>query len=96
MVAVVVMVDDGSSVPCRSMVVAIDYGKVMVRQRWPAQQEGEARGQGGNARRGNATTSQYNERTRGWCNKRTMRDDDATTSWRDEMMRGRHVTMTRR
>ena len=37
MVAVVVMVDDGSSVPWRSMVVAIDYGKAMVRQRWPAQ-----------------------------------------------------------
>jgi hypothetical protein len=25
---------------------------------------------------------------RGWCNKRTIRDDDATTSWRDETARG--------
>jgi hypothetical protein len=25
-----------------------------------------------------------NERTRGWCNLRTIRDDGATTSWRDE------------
>ena len=25
---------------------------------------------------------------RGWCNERTIRDDDATTSWRDETARG--------
>jgi hypothetical protein len=42
----------------------------------------------GGARTGNATTSQHDERTRGWCNERTTRDDGATTSWRDETTRG--------
>ena len=42
----------------------------------------------GGERRGNATTSQHNERTRGRCNERTTRDDGATTSWRDATMRG--------
>jgi len=42
----------------------------------------------GGARRGNATTSQNDERTRGRCNERTTRDDGATTSWRDAKMRG--------
>jgi hypothetical protein len=32
--------------------------------------------------------SQHDERMRGWCNKRTIRDDGATTSWRDETTRG--------
>ena len=46
------------------------------------------RGQEGGARRGNATTSQHDERTRGWCNKRMMRDDRATTSWRNKTTKG--------
>ena len=47
---------------------------------------GTPRGQEGGARRGNATTSWHDERMRGRCNERTMRDV-ATTSWRNEMMR---------
>ncbi len=50
-------------------------------------------GREGSARRGNATTSQHNERTRGRCNKRMTRDDGATTSWRNETTIG---SMTRR
>ena len=59
---------------------------------------GTPRGQEGGARRGNATTttSQHDKRTRGGqCNKRTMRYDDATTSWRNKMARGQHDEMTR-
>jgi hypothetical protein len=42
----------------------------------------------GGARRGKATTSQHDERTRGWCNERTTRDDGATTSWHYAITRG--------
>jgi hypothetical protein len=40
------------------------------------------RGREGRARRGNATTSRRNERTRGWHIKRTTRGD-ATISWQE-------------
>jgi hypothetical protein len=56
---------------------------------------GTTRQQDGNTRRGNTTTSQHVERTRGRCNGRTTRDYDATTSLRDEMTRGRHNETTR-
>jgi len=52
--------------------------------------------QTGGARRGNATTSQHDERTRGQCNERTTRDDGATTSWRDKTTRGRRNERTAR
>ncbi len=48
----------------------------------------------GSSRTGNAITSQHDKRTRGRCNKRRMRDDDPTTSWRDKTTRG--STMRRR
>jgi hypothetical protein len=57
---------------------------------------GMTKGREGGARRGNATTSQHDERTRGRCNERTTRDDDATTSWCKETTRGRHDETTRR
>jgi hypothetical protein len=72
MVAVVVVFDGGSSIRWSLMASALDY---------------DERTRGG-ARTGNATTSQHDERTRGRCNKRTTRDDGATTSWRDETIRG--------
>jgi hypothetical protein len=50
---------------------------------------GTTRGQEGGARRGNATTSRPDERTRGRHNERMMRDD-APTSWREDTARGRH------
>jgi hypothetical protein len=59
------------------------FNGVRWRQRWTT-----TRGREGGTRKGNATTSQHNERTRGWCNLRTTRDDGATTSWRDETTRG--------
>jgi len=46
------------------------------------------RGQEGGAMRGNATTSQHNERTRGQCNERMTRDDGTATSWQDKTTRG--------
>ena len=46
------------------------------------------RGQEGDARTGNATTSQHDERRGGRCNVKTTRDDGMTTSWRDETTRG--------
>jgi len=45
------------------------------------------REQEGGAMRGNATTRQHDERTRGQCNDRTTRDDGVTTSWRNETKR---------
>jgi hypothetical protein len=51
------------------------------------------RGQETDARRDNAITSQRNERTRGWHNKRTMRGNK-TISWRAERMRGRRNKRT--
>ena len=69
----------------------MDYGKAMVRRKWPARQEDEK----GVQRRGSATTSWHDERTRGQHNERTMRDD-VNTSWQDKTMRGRHNKTTRR
>ena len=43
---------------------------------------GTMRGREGGARRGNATTSLHDERTRGWRNKKATRDD-VTSSWHD-------------
>ena len=43
-----------------------------------AKMAGTTRGQEGNARRGNATTSRHDERMREWGNKRTTKNDDAT------------------
>ncbi len=45
--------------------------------------------------RGNATTSRWDERTRGWRNKRTTRGD-ARTSWCYKTTGGRHNKRTRR
>ena len=53
------------------------------------------RGREGGARSGNATTSQHDERSRGQCNERTTKDDDATTNWRDETMRGGMTSVLR-
>jgi hypothetical protein len=75
MAAVAAVFDGSSSVRRRSMALVMDYDE-------------RTRGREGGARIGNATTSQHDERTRGWCNKRTTRDDGATTSWRNETTRG--------
>ncbi len=60
-----------------------------------ANMTGATRGQKGNARKGNTTTSQHNERTRGRCNERTPINDDATTSWHNKTTRGQHNKTTR-
>jgi hypothetical protein len=75
MAAVAAVFDGGSSVQRRSMALVMDYDE-------------RTRGREGGARTGNTTTSQHDERTRGWCNERTTRDDGATTSWRNETTRG--------
>ena len=65
------------------MMAAAAFDGVQWRGRWTSM-----RGREGGARTGNAATSQQDERTRGRCNKRTTRDDAATTSWRDKTTRG--------
>ncbi len=59
-----------------------------------AKMAGTTRGQEGSARRGNTTTSQCDQRTRGWRNERMTRDD-VTTSWQDKTTRGWHDKTTR-
>ena len=60
-----------------------------------AKMAGTTRGREGGARRGNATTSWCDKRTRGWHNKRTTRHD-AIISWHDKTMRGWRDEMRRR
>jgi hypothetical protein len=54
-----------------------------------ARMAGTTRGQEGGARRGNATTSWHDERTRGQHSE-SMTRDNSTTSWRDETTLGWH------
>jgi hypothetical protein len=78
MAVVAVAFDVGGSIRRCLMASAMDNGngKAMARR----MMAGTTRGREGGARGGNATTSRHNERTRGWHDKRMMRDD-ATTSW---------------
>ena len=54
MAAVAAVFDGGSSVQRRSMALVMDYDERTI-------------GREGGARTGNTTTSQHDERTRGWC-----------------------------
>jgi hypothetical protein len=59
-----------------------DYGKVMMRQRWPAQREDER----GAQREATHQPAGHDERMRGQHNERRMRDG-VTTSWHDKTMK---------